>query len=240
MVELGDIAVAPAPKSEPLRRITREASSPSADLKVRANNLRKASGGSAENLLDAIVALDQGQRKTLDPKKIDRDLDRKNREEVQRMIDSSGLTSPDDYRKAALVFQHGETPEDFLKAFDLSTKSAELGMPPFATTLAQSFDRLMLTLQQTKGVPDAVIKQRFGTQQRHGGNYYNLDGFRTEEDAELFSPNLEGFSEKTPEEQQSAYSRLQQQWENSSREDRRRSLDRMKEDLSRVRQAYRE
>ena len=186
--------------------------------------------------LDQIVKIDQASRSIDNPEPINPESDRNNRAEVQKMIDAGQLSSADDCRKAALIFQHGETVGDFSKAFELSLKSAELGMPPFATILAQSFDRLMVTLQQQKGLDASVIKQRFGTQYNNW-QYYPLDDLRTEDDFKLFEPVIRGFKEKTADEQQAISQGLNGQWQNMGRDGRTTVLNKIKEDLEKVKQA---
>ena len=190
--------------------------------------------------LDKIVVLDQEYRgANFNPESLNPELDRKNREEVQKMIDAGELSSPDDYRSASLIFQHGETSDDFSKAFELSLKSTKLGMPPFATLLAQSFDRLIISLQQNKGIQNSEIKQRFGTQIMHEGTPYALDGQTNKKDLELLAPNLvEGFSDKKPDEQQQVYQKLQSEWQGLSQGAKDETLNRIKNDLTQVKQSY--
>lgn len=191
---------------------------------------------SVSERLDRLVELDQehrGNAEKYDPRNLDPITDRKNREEVQRMIDAGGLTSPDDYRKASLIFVHGDTLNDLSKAFDLSIKAAELGMPLFATLIAQSVDKYMVLKQIQQGKQSDDIKQRFGTQMpSEGVKPYQLDGLATQEESEMFTPVLVGFSAKTPEEQKTIYQQLQNKWQNLSAEDRQRKLNKIKDDFA--------
>lgn len=107
------------------------------------------------------------KRKFLEEMKL---VDRVNRAAVQEMIDRGELQTAEDFNNAALIFQHGEIPEDFRKAFNLSLEAVRRGMLPERTLLAQAFDRYMITSQLAKGVPGSEAKQRFGTQEYPDAN----------------------------------------------------------------------
>ncbi len=56
-----------------------------------------------------------------------RERDAGRRQHVSELLTMGGVTAPDDYFHAALIFQHGETLEDIWQAHELARKAAELG-----------------------------------------------------------------------------------------------------------------
>ncbi|PIR79765.1 MAG: hypothetical protein COU25_03605 [Candidatus Levybacteria bacterium CG10_big_fil_rev_8_21_14_0_10_35_13] len=192
----------------------------------------------ASTRLDALVVSDQ-QFRSLGTKESqpNPEIDRKNREEVQEMIDAGEITSAENLIKASLIFQHGESLEDFSKAFNLSARAVELGKAPFVTILAQAFDRYMVYKQQKEGISQENIKQRYGTQafvQDGITKYYSLDGLANPDEKEMFEPLLEGFSSKTKEEQQEITSRIYNKWQEMSIEERQRILDSITSQFSKL------
>jgi tetratricopeptide (TPR) repeat protein len=83
--------------------------------------------------------------------------DAAHRERVKQLLASGALKLAPDYYHAAMIFQHGESPEDFRTAHELALKAVELD--PFDRTAkwlaAASKDRELMNL----GRP-----QRYGTQ----------------------------------------------------------------------------
>ncbi len=53
--------------------------------------------------------------------------DRARRQRVEELIRSEALQAGEDYFHAAMVFQHGETLDDFWRAHELVKRGAELG-----------------------------------------------------------------------------------------------------------------
>jgi hypothetical protein len=79
--------------------------------------------------------------------------DRARRARVREILQAGGLSSDRDFDRAALIFQHGEQPDDFLTAHELYFLSLIKG--GFSNGLAISEDRLLEHLGR---------KQRLGTQ----------------------------------------------------------------------------
>jgi hypothetical protein len=79
--------------------------------------------------------------------------DKKRREQIRELLNDGKLVTPEDFDNAALVFQHGETPDDFLTAHELSMIAVMLGR--FNSLPALSEDRFLEKIGR---------KQRFGTQ----------------------------------------------------------------------------
>lgn len=131
-----------------------------------------------------------------------RDVNNLQKERVQELLDQGLVIDPYDLKNAGLIFQHGNSPEDFEKAFDLNIRAISKGLIPYISDLRQAFDRYMVSLQRNKGIPPDQIVQRFGMQsymQENNGSElvyreYRLDGKRDEAIQELFT-----YDEKDPE-----------------------------------------
>ncbi|HEX2223945.1 MAG TPA: hypothetical protein VHN15_07045 [Thermoanaerobaculia bacterium] len=85
--------------------------------------------GNAE--LRGIYEQDQAERVNPDPSnreamKAMLENDRQRRERVRQILEAGGARTGDDYFHAAMVFQHGETAEDYLRAKELAQKAFEL------------------------------------------------------------------------------------------------------------------
>lgn len=74
---------------------------------------------------------------------------------VRRMIDANQLHTAEDYRGAALVFQHGSQPDDYLLAHSLAVIAASKGDKTGLWLAAATLDRYL----QAKKLP-----QIYGTQ----------------------------------------------------------------------------
>ncbi len=107
--------------------------------------------------MTAIFDADQSARG--DPAKIDWSVllpaDRGRRARTQVLLDAGRLASADDFYHAAFVFQHGEQPEDFLKAHALAMIAAARGQPDAGWIAAATLDRYLQRIGQS---------QIFGTQ----------------------------------------------------------------------------
>ena len=93
----------------------------------------------------AIFAADQADRQQLGnidwavvgPK------DAARRTRVRRMLDEGLLRAADDYYYAAMVFQHGEAPEDYLSAHAMAMAAQAAGRPDAAWIAAATLDRFL-------------------------------------------------------------------------------------------------
>jgi hypothetical protein len=107
----------------------------------------------------AMFEADQGAR--LGTAKIDwtvlgkEDAARKAR--TRMLLDRGALNTADDYYQAAFIFQHGDSPEDFLMAHALAVAATAKGHPKGAWIAAASLDRYLQNIGQ---------KQIYGTQYR--------------------------------------------------------------------------
>jgi hypothetical protein len=94
---------------------------------VAANERKYLSSINAE--LYKIYTEDQGDRAG-GPDKIDwavvSERDRKRRARVLEIVQAGELKAADDYYHAAMVFQHGNSPDDYQRAHELASKAAEL------------------------------------------------------------------------------------------------------------------
>lgn len=76
---------------------------------------------------------------------------------IKELYRAGALHSPNDYQSAALVLQHGGTPEDYLLAHELCVIAAARGADDALWLAAASEDRFLMNLDRP---------QRFGTQYR--------------------------------------------------------------------------
>jgi hypothetical protein len=106
--------------------------------------------------LSQIYEDDIKDRKVENEKDLDqRDKDRRAR--VAALLEKGDLTEAVDYHHAALIFQHGETPDDYKRAHDLAAKAVEMGDGTAKWLYASTLDRWLVSI----GKP-----QKFGTQFR--------------------------------------------------------------------------
>jgi hypothetical protein len=96
--------------------------------------------------------------------------DRTRRARTQAILDAGELSSADDFYHAAYVFQHGDLPDDYLKAHALAVVAAARGKPEAAWIAAATLDRYL----QHIGQP-----QIYGTQYlRHGDGEWTQEPYR--------------------------------------------------------------
>ena len=93
--------------------------------------------------------LDQAQRQYMLQR------DRARRQRVEELVASNPLLDAEDYFHAAMIFQHGETPEHFLKAHTLAYKGAKQGHPACFCLMAAAYDRVLMSQGHA---------QKYGTQ----------------------------------------------------------------------------
>ncbi|GGE93861.1 hypothetical protein [Sphingomonas prati] len=129
------------------------------------------SANATNNEMTAIFDADQAARKVA---KIDwrvvGEADRSRRVRTQAMLDAGQLRSADDYYHAAFVFQHGDLPDDYLKAHALAIVAAARGKSEAAWIAAATLDRYL----QHIGQP-----QIYGTQfLRHGDGDWTQEPYR--------------------------------------------------------------
>ncbi len=77
------------------------------------------------------------------------------REATQKLLDDGKLRSAEDYYLAAFIFQHGDKPDDYLKAHSLAVISAAKGNRDARWIAAATLDRYLVAIGQ---------KQIYGTQ----------------------------------------------------------------------------
>jgi hypothetical protein len=81
--------------------------------------------------------------------------DRARRQRVEELVGSEALQTSEDYFHAAMIFQHGETLDDFWQAHELAKRGSELGHPNCRWLIAAACDRWLMN----QGKP-----QKYGTQ----------------------------------------------------------------------------
>ena len=72
--------------------------------------------------------------------------DPERRSRVLELYDSGVLKTANDYYHAAMIFQHGETPDDFLFAHELAVASLALGSRNARWLAAATEDRFLKSL----------------------------------------------------------------------------------------------
>ena len=103
--------------------------------------------------LRAIFEEDQRDRANFDSASVARDT--KRREQVRRLIDEGKVQSAQDYFFAAMIFQHGQNPSDYLLAHVLAVTAATKGSKAGLWLSAATLDRYLQSTQKA---------QIFGTQ----------------------------------------------------------------------------
>src|ERR1035437_5945937 len=100
---------------------------------------------------------DRNQINWNDKKEIEklRQKDKDRRQKAKGLIKHDILISGLDYHHASLIFQHGETTEDFRLAHELAKKAVKLGDETAKWLYAATLDRLFLSEGKT---------QKYGTQ----------------------------------------------------------------------------
>jgi hypothetical protein len=88
------------------------------------------------------------------------------RARVRQMLDEGLLRAADDYYYAAMIFQHGEAPEDYLLAHAFAMAAQTAGRPDAAWIAAATFDRFLHNIGRAQifgtqyvGQPGAALTQ---------------------------------------------------------------------------------
>ncbi len=115
---------------------------------------------------------------------------------VKEMLQKEVIKTPKDYYNAAMIFQHGETPEDYENANKPSEKSMEMGYSPAKWLYAASYDRWQLSKGEKY--------QKYGTQFRKDEEgvwrLLPIDPKTTDEERAKYGiPNLEKQKEREKE-----------------------------------------
>jgi hypothetical protein len=143
------------------------AASAPANAERKPANLARSTNAEMTSIFDA----DQAAREAA---KIDwpvvREDDRLRRARTQSLLDEGKLSSADDFYHAAYIFQHGDLPEDCLKAHAIAVVAAALGKTEAAWIAAATLDRYL----QRIGQP-----QVYGTQYvQEGGSPWTQEPYR--------------------------------------------------------------
>jgi hypothetical protein len=94
------------------------------------------------------------------------------RKRVRELIEQGGVRTGKDYERAAMVFQHGDTPEDILFAHVLAVTALSKGDVGGRWLAAASLD-LSALAQTTPNLRDAVHQQRSKQARRLDDGTYN-------------------------------------------------------------------
>ena len=90
-----------------------------------------------------------------------REKDKERKQKAKELIENGSLISGLDFHHAALVFQHGETTEDYKLAHELAEKAVDLGDETAKWLYAATFDRWLLSENKS---------QKYGTQFKQNEN----------------------------------------------------------------------
>jgi hypothetical protein len=107
----------------------------------------------SRNDLKAIYDDDQNDRTNINAASMQRDAER--RERIQRLLNEGRVESGEDYYYAAMVYQHGQTPQDYLLAHVLAMTSVAKGDKDGIWLTAATLDRYLQSVKEP---------QIFGTQ----------------------------------------------------------------------------
>jgi hypothetical protein len=107
----------------------------------------------SRNDLKAIYDEDQNDRTNINPASVRRDAER--REQVHRLLNEGRVQSGEDYYYAAVVYQHGQTPREYLLAHVLAMTSVAKGDKDGVWLAAATLDRYLQSVNEP---------QIFGTQ----------------------------------------------------------------------------
>lgn len=117
--------------------------------------------------------------------------DKNRRHQVAQMIKSRELVDAIDFYHAAMVYQHGDTPNDYKKAHKLAKTSMDMGYHPARWLFAASLDRYLFS----QGKP-----QKFGTQYQFDENgneiYFPIDPSTTDQERKLYDVPIKKRFEK--------------------------------------------
>src|SRR6266516_7138612 len=140
-------------------------------------------GSTMNTELQTLYEQDQAERSVffaqLDTEQLQqvRERDRARRQRVEELVRSEALQAGEDYFHAAMVFQHGETLDDFWPAHELAKRGAELGHPNCRWLAAAAYDRWLAN----QGKP-----QKYGTQYISGDDepyrLWDVDPTTTDEE----------------------------------------------------------
>ncbi|TCM15363.1 hypothetical protein EDF56_11043 [Novosphingobium sp. PhB165] len=94
--------------------------------------------------MTAIFEADQSERKaaSIDWTVLSK-ADERRRARTQELLDAGALNSGEDFEGAAFVFQHGDAPDDFLKAHLLATIAVARGKPGAVWIVSATLDRYL-------------------------------------------------------------------------------------------------
>jgi len=130
----------------------------------------------SRNNLKAIYDDDQNDRTNINAASMRRDAER--REQVHRLLNEGRVQSGEDYFYAAMVYQHGQTPQDYLLAHVLAMTSVAKGDKDGIWLTAATLDRYLQSVKEP---------QIFGTQYfQWGKNPYSQEPY----DKDLVSDSL--------------------------------------------------
>ena len=107
----------------------------------------------SRNDLKAVYDDDQNDRTNINAASMQRDAQR--REQVHRLLSEGRVQTGEDYYYAAMVYQHGQTPQDYLLAHVLAMTSVAKGDKDGIWLAAATLDRYLQSVKQP---------QIFGTQ----------------------------------------------------------------------------
>jgi hypothetical protein len=119
-------------------------------MRGKQNGITAQTGEKGKSALRRIYDEDQKDRTGTDISR-----DRKRREQVRQLIGEGKVQSGEDYYYAAFIFQHGQTPPDYLYAHVLAVTAVSKGFNSGIWLCAATLDRYLQSIKQP---------QVFGTQ----------------------------------------------------------------------------
>lgn len=127
---------------------------------LKAQQVKKQQNATAPSTIKQLVDADQKDRQgamSLTPEQWRKigERDEERRREAHKLLDSGALKTGEDFEDASLIFQHGDTPQDYLLAHILAMAAMARGDANARWIAAATLDRYLQTVKQP---------QVFGTQ----------------------------------------------------------------------------
>jgi hypothetical protein len=128
-----------------------------------------------QELRDLFVADQSERRGDIGPASAEygsmRERDAERRRRVQELLAEGGVSTPDDYFHAALIFQHGETVPEIWQAHELARTAAELGA---SASMGRKDSRWLAAAALDRWLMYQSKPQKYGTQFVPDGKRWRL------------------------------------------------------------------
>ena len=179
-LQMVDVPVAPMP----LTRHAGPSPSPATDWDSNRTYAIQAEPTTPNAEMASIYEDDQKVRQNISISSADWDAigkaDELRRQRVAALLAAGALHTPDDYRKAAFVFQHGNRPDDYLLAHTLALIAVAKGDQGSAWIAAATLDRYLQSVRQPQIYGTQYLGAGAATTQQPYNEQLISDALRTE------------------------------------------------------------